>query len=251
MPKKQETIRKVFYKSNLAVVKVGDPFFLEYSFILKTIGSVNSFNSLYKIGKKSAGKGPSTHELQDLYRAMLIFACAGLDVLIKQLMRTKLPKLVVADKKSKDKFKEYVRKGLQKNEKEILNTVAFALIDQNPRDVFLTEYIESMTSGSLQSVDEICKFSEASGLDTKSILDTQRLNILKDAFGVRNQIIHEMDINTTEISLKTTGYRTRRQRKAANMEKHTKSILDLSEDIFKSYKDKFTTLNIDVDKVAV
>ena len=40
----------------------------------------------------------------------------------------------------------------------MLNTVAFALIDQKPRSVFLNEYIDSMTGESLQSVDEFTKY---------------------------------------------------------------------------------------------
>ena len=179
---------------------------------------------------------------------MLIFACAGLDIFVKQLIRTKLSKLIGADKRAEAKFKEHVRRGLNKDDKEVLNTVALALIDRNPRDVFLADYLESMTSESLQSVEELCRVSEASGLDTKSIFSMEKKNLLKDAFTVRNQIIHEMDITVSNDSTKTTGHRTRRQRRARVMENHTRAILDLAQELFVAYKNRFEEFKIGTEK---
>lgn len=230
----------VFYKISLPIERIGSIFYDEYNILSKTIESVNNFNTLYKAWRSGA-KGSPTHEQQDLWRAMLVFACAGLDVFVKQLVKNKLPLLLEGDgdKEVQDKFKEYVRRGLKKDEEEILSTVALALIDPNPRDVFLKEYIKDMTKGSLQSVKELHRVSEASGLDTKKILNGEKAKAINDAFIVRNQIIHEMDISIGESTARTTSYRTRRQRKARVMEKHTKSILKLAEELFTAYKEKF------------
>lgn len=179
---------------------------------------------------------------------MLIFACAGLDIFVKQLIGTKLSRLIDADKKAEAKFKEHVRRGLNKDDKAVLNTVALALIDRNPRDIFLADYLESMTSESLQSVEELCRVSDASGLDTKSIFNTEKRNLLKDAFTVRNQIIHEMDITVSHEDGKKTGHRTRRQRRAEVMEKHTRAILDLAQELFSAYKSKFEEFKIGTAK---
>jgi hypothetical protein len=109
-------------------------------------------------------------------------------------------------------------------------------------------YVESMTGESLQSVEELCKVSEASGLDTKTIFDGTKRNLLKDAFTVRNQIIHEMDITVSVESAKTSGHRTRRQRRADIMEKHTEAILDLAQELFLAYKNRFAEFKIDIAK---
>ena len=169
-------------------------------------------------------------------------------MLVKQLIKTKLSRLITADRMAEGKFKEYVKRGLKKDDKEVLNTVALALIDRNPREVFLNEYLESMTGESLQSVEELCKVSDASGLDTKSIFSSEKRNLLRDVFAVRNQIIHEMDITVTPGPSKTTGYRTRRQRRAAMMEKHTRAILDLAQELFSAYKKRFEDFKIGTDK---
>lgn len=236
-----------FYKISLPAERESSIFYDEYNILIKTTESVNSFNALYREGRSGAS-GPSTHEQQDLYRAVLVFACAGLDVFVKQLVKNKLPQLLEVDKDVQVKFKESVRRGLEKDEKEILNTVALALIDQTPRNVFLNAYIKTMTGNSLQSVSELRRVSEASGLDTKKIFTDNKANTLKDAFIARNQIIHEMDINISDSTSRTTGYRTRRQRKAMVMEEHTKSILGLAEELFSAYKDKFQKYKIGVEK---
>jgi len=239
-----------FYEVSLPPVPEDSQFYSEFSIIGRTVDAVNSFYSVYKSGRTGARGGPSTHAQQDLYRAMLIFACAGLDIFVKQLIRTKLAKLIAADKKAEGKFKEHVKRGLGKNDKEVLNTVALALIDRNPREILLADYLESMTSDSLQSVEELFKVSDASGLDAKSIFDSEKRNLLKDAFTVRNQIIHEMDIVVAYEGSKKTGHRTRRQRRADMMEKHTRAILDLAQDLFQAYKTRFEEFKIGVDKAV-
>ena len=163
-----------FFKSSIPTIKEGETFYFEYLIFQKTIEAVNSFHSLYKAQRAASKGGPATHAEQDLNRAMLVFACAGLDVLVKQLVKTKLPRLVEVDKAVTEKFKQYVKKGLEKNEKDILNTVALALIDQNPRAMLLREYIASMTEESLQSVEELHRVSSAAGLDLGRIFTNEK-----------------------------------------------------------------------------
>ena len=237
-----------FYEISLPAEKDNNIFYDEYNILSKTAESINSFNALYKAGRNGAKGGPSTHEQQDLCRAMLVFACAGLDVFVKQIVKNKLPQLLEVDKGVQDKFKEHVKRGIKKDEKEIWNTVALALIDPTPRNVFLGEYMKNVAGNSLQSVRELRRVSEASGLDTKKIFSDKKTKILTEAFTARNEIIHEMDININEGASRTTGYRTRRQRKTILMEEHTKSILELAKEIFSAYKEKFRKYEIGVEK---
>jgi|SRR3989344_8203231 len=240
MAKKIPKKIKTFYQVSLPPEKETADFYPEYSIVVKTVDAVNSFRSLYKVGRRGLS-GPSTHAQQDLYRAMLVFACAGLDVLVKQLIKTKLPQLMSSDKKVKEKFKDFVKRGMKKDEKELLNAIALALVDDSPKEFLAQEYIESLTGDSLQSVEELRRVSEASGLDRDIIFSRDKMNVLKDAFIVRNQIIHEMDINIIPQKSKKTGYRTRRQRKSPEMEGHTKNILDLAQEIFTAFKAKFSS----------
>lgn len=229
-----------FFDSKITL-KQDDVFYPEFIIFSKTIETVNSINSLYHSGRVGKKGGPSTHAQQDLYRAMLVFACAGLDILLKRLTVTKLPQIISKDQKAKEKFKEFVRRGINKEEKELLNLVAFALIDSSPQDFLVREYVEELTKDSLQATTKITKICESSGLETKMIIGASKLNALNDAFKVRNEIIHEMDINLNAPT-SSRGYRTRRQRQAPQMESHTITILELAESIFIQYKEKYSQL---------
>lgn len=239
------------YTINIPEEREGNPFYEEFNTLSKTIESVNNFNSLYRYFR-TGGRGPSTHAQQDLYRAMLVFACAGLDVFVKKLIERKLPKLINVDDGAKEKFKEHVRRGIKKDEKDMLNTIAFALIDTNPRDTLLKEYIKKLTSGSLQSISELETVFQASGLNISQILTPEKKTDLAEAFSVRNKIVHEMDINVSGgTSVRTRRYRTRYQRTFPIMKKYTEIILDLAQNLFTAYKDKYTKFNIEVEKAPI
>jgi hypothetical protein len=67
------------------------------------------------------------------------------------------------------------------------------LADRTPRRRLIEEYIKELTGESLQSVEEILRTAAALGLDHKVLeLDIPKL---KEIFGIRNRIIHELDID--------------------------------------------------------
>jgi hypothetical protein len=180
---------------------------------------------------------------------MLVFACAGLDAFVKRLVINKLPQLVPVDKQAEQKFIEYVQGYLK--EDKIQNTLALALINNTPRNIFLEKYVKSMASDSLQATDELFRVANASGLDTKKLLGKTRGISLSEAFAVRHQIVHEMDINAEDEAPRTSGYRTRRQRVSTKMEKHTKNILKLAEDFLANYKEQFEKYQIGMEKKQI
>jgi NADH dehydrogenase FAD-containing subunit len=59
-------------------------------------------------------KGTPTDEKQDLLRAMLIFATAGLDSMVKQLITDALPSVIEIDLGATAMFKKYVERRLEK-----------------------------------------------------------------------------------------------------------------------------------------
>jgi deoxyadenosine/deoxycytidine kinase len=48
-----------------------------------------------------------------------------------------------------------------------------------------------------------------------------------------------MDLNVGNAALGTTAYRTRIQRRSAEMENHTKNILNFARELFVAYKEQF------------
>lgn len=244
--RKKGSPSKYFYKITLPAENVGSQFYPEYFIISQTVDSVNNFHALHKT-HKSGLRGPSTHAQQDLHRAMLVFACAGLDAFVKKLVKDKLPSLISLNKEVEKKFIEHILRKDLKDEK-LTNTLALALANHSPRDILLGRYIESMTSDSLQSAAELTRVSNASGLDTNKIFSKSKITSLSDAFFVRNQIVHEMDINPENGVPRTSGYRTRIQRVATQMERHTKTILLLAEELLAAYKEQYNKFQIGVEK---
>lgn len=235
-PKTPSQIRGPFYSLSLRKEAVDSEFLHEYRILENTVGTVNQFALIYSALRYDTKGGPSTHGQQDLLRAMLVFACAGLDILMKQLIEKRLPALIKQGGAASKTFQGAIRRGLKAKEGELLNTFILALVAESPRDILIREYVEGLTGGSLQSMEEVRKIINAAGLAGKIQFSQARENKLRDAFSARNQIIHEMDINLAPRGLQKTGYRVRYQRQASEMKEHTKEILTLAEEIFTAFR---------------
>ncbi|MBI4088966.1 hypothetical protein HY415_02620 [Candidatus Kaiserbacteria bacterium] len=217
------------------VEKDNSKFYPEYFVLTQAVEAVNTLDSLYGV-QREGKKGPSEHWEQDLCRAMLVFACAGLDVFLKQLIKLKLPELIEHDPAVKIRFQKYVLGKMEDDGKIKASVLALALISDSPKDILLNTYLESFTGESLQSVQQLKNISEAFALPTKTLIKA-RQGKLDGAFAVRNSIIHEMDINVEKS--RSTGHRTRYQRTYPVLADHVKTVLKLAEDIFESCKEKF------------
>ena len=63
---------------------------------------------------------------------------------------------------------------------------------------------------------------------------------------MRNEIIHEMDINVSNDNSKTTGYR--KTAKNLSYGSTQKTIIDLAQEPFLAYKEKCKECNVNVEK---
>lgn len=164
------------------------------------VASVQSFSDAFdKVrAHRGASRGMPTDEDQDLLRAMLVFAGAGLDSMTKQLIRDSLPVLLGKDVAVQKRFEEFVFRRLRGDEEDPdLVTgnrfLARLLAAPQPRIQLIEEYIKDLTGTSLQSADELMRAAAALGIDPKSVnIDPKQL---KAVFHVRNKIIHELDID--------------------------------------------------------
>jgi len=170
-----------------------------YLILKHTVESCNYFLKAFYICRRRR-KGAATDEEQDLLRAMLVFSCAGLDSMLKQIIKDALLKIVNSNEKSHAALRQYVSKRLARKsdiEGALLNyDVKFLsdiLMQESPREGLINAAIYDFTSGSLQSHEEIFKIITLFGIDP--LIITQESETLKKIFGIRNRIIHEMDIN--------------------------------------------------------
>ena len=178
---------------------------------------------------RSEDSGDATEPEQDLLRAMLVFAAAGLDSMVKQLIRDSLSSLVETDEKVRQGLETYVTRQLRGEADEGANRtankfLARVLISDSHQDQVIKEYINDLTAKSLQSPEELLKASFALGLE----LTGQEINpnALRPIFGIRNRIIHELDIDFN------APPRHRQQRDREAMVKFTNTLLESCEIIF-------------------
>jgi len=145
------------------------------------------------IRRNRAARGAPTDEEQDLMRAMLLFASAGLDSLAKQLISDALPSILESDEAAGKMFKSYVQQRLKRGEDINYAMLADVVGDHRPRERLVAYYVRDLCASSLQSTEELLKAGAA--FDIPSIEITTDPRGLTEVFRVRNQIVHEMDVD--------------------------------------------------------
>jgi len=179
--------------------------------------AVKSFLDIFEAIRTSRkAKGASTDEEQDLLRAMVLFAGAGVDSTVKQLIRDTLPAVIEHDEGACLQFKDFIEKRL-KDEGNSRRFLADIIGDHSPRSLLLNHLVRDLTSDSLQSAEQLLKVAATFNIPSPKIsTDIKRL---KEIFAVRNQIGHEMDIDFSQTN------RSRRPRAKDKMVKFASELL--------------------------
>lgn len=180
------------------------------------------------------GRGAPTDEQQDLLRAMVVFAGAGIDAMTKQLIRDALPVMVETVPDARQRVEKLVPRHLRRgggdadDETDISLSVnpqrlAKVLLASSPQAGLVELLIGDLTAGSLQSADELYRVASYLGIDRTSLGATDAP--LRAVFDCRNKLIHEMDIDFSQPN------RNRFPRRRNDMVTHTRTILDVSRSI--------------------
>lgn len=171
-------------------------------------------------------RGAPTDEEQDLLRAMLSFASAGLDSMVKQLVRDCLADIVGAQEGAFENFRGFVEKRLARSSPIDQRFVASVLTHTNPRAKLVEELVAELTSFSLQSRDQLLRV--ASFFDVPSHTLCTDLVALKRIFDARNQIAHEMDIDFSQPN------RNRRPRAKQRMIDDTNALFQVADNFLRA-----------------
>lgn len=185
--------------------------------------------------------GALKDEEQDLLRAMLVFAAAGLDALVKQLIRDALQALASKDPDVQAELEKFVSRQLREApfaaDSETLprtrEFLAKILASPTPHSRLVEEYVRELTGDSLQSAEQLFRAARALGLKTDSLgIDSKEL---REIFVARNQIIHEMDIS---LERSGAGVRKRRSRTVDDMTAKATALLKLAEQLVDAIEEK-------------
>ena len=200
--------------------------------------TVDAFDKAFATVRSARGvtSGAPTDAEQDLLRAALVLAGAGLDSLTKQLLREAVP-VLLGDEAVQRGLEEFTAARIKSEAVggTLLSGPKFLarlLAAGSTRSELIALYTDALTAGSLQSVDEFFRASAALGVEPK-LLGTPP-NQLKPIFEARNQIIHELDIDLQGKK------RKRRQRTRDGMLSDARCLLDVGEALITNVEAKLT-----------
>lgn len=202
--------------------------YLPLLILTHTYNTSKSFLDIFgAIRKSKNAKGASTHEQQDLLRAMLLFASAGLDSMVKQLVRDALPVIInFGDRGVVQQFENFVSNELKAKSVDValsninVKTLASLIVTDSPKNALIQRLVDSLTFNSLQSPDQLIKVAAYFGIMRNEICKDIRK--LQKVFKVRNKISHEMDIDFKQ------PRRNRCPRGKEEMIEYTNILLDVA-----------------------
>lgn len=169
-------------------------------------------------------RGTPTDEEQDILRAMLVFASAGLDSMVKHLVREALPSVIRRATEPNKEFRGFVERHMKMcaaDDKPNYELLIGVLLSESPRAMMVASLVAELTNQSLQSVDQLFAVGAYFNAPSQSICP--RPNELKQVFNIRNQIVHEMDIDFSQPN------RNRRPRRRDDMVAAANQILEAAD----------------------
>ena len=153
-------------------------------------------------------------------RAAILFAGAGLDSTLKELLRVTLPLLVAQHEPAAKKLKAYASQLVDDQPSTAKRLRASLDADAGLRE----QYIESLVRPSLQGDGDLVKVRDVLGLEERGELTASTLKTTGVFFTARNEIAHELDLKAP----KGRGDPTRRPRTMAATRRQVDLILRIS-----------------------
>ncbi len=178
------------------------------------------FEAFATVREARNAKGTPTDHEQDLLRAALIFATAGLDSMMKQLVRDALGRVISRERGAQAQFGDYVQSRLARGGSIDVKYLAQALLADDTREHLKDELVRELTGSSLQSKDQLLRVAAYFAIPADELASD--ISQLKDVFDARNQIAHEMDVQFKQAN------RSRRSRTYDAMEAATRVVLTVS-----------------------
>ena len=189
-----------------------------HTVLQRTFGTASSFLTIFDTRLAERGRGAPSDEDYDLLRAMLLFACAGIDSMMKHIIREALDAVIERVEKAEDNFRDFVQRRLFASGEFSPELLTRVLTSGDPRGALTEELVRNLTSQSLQSKAQILRCGSFFDLRSDYLIEDMRL--FDDIFRARNEIAHEMDIDFDQPK------RSRKTRPRQRMVEYTQAVLD-------------------------
>ncbi|MEU5154630.1 HEPN domain-containing protein [Glycomyces sp. NPDC021274] len=184
-------------------VALESPVYLAQKFLTAAYDSVDSLiATTYPAlrGQRTGTRGALTDPEQDLFRAAVVFAGAGVDAVLKEAIRHCVSIRIENSETASEKYLDFIERYLKDGQDLAPRKLAALLVSKTPGEDLQAAYVEYLTGSSLQSKTQVVNVLSALGLDSEKELykESQSLNAL---FKARNEIAHEMDLTPSSVRL--------------------------------------------------
>ncbi|MFE6609962.1 hypothetical protein [Amycolatopsis sp. NPDC057786] len=204
---------------------------------LEAISSAHIINKVEKISTGKALTGRFTHAAQSSLRSALLFAGAGLDRSLKQLVDDTMPYLAEFEPKSIESFHKFAEDHISSGSGGIdAKSLVRILLGEgkSPKGIVLNRWSQHLQSSSAQSVERVEEIAIALGVTDRSVRSRIKPGkadsaTLKDAFSARNEIAHELDITKPKADVRARLETLQKGRSIAEIEKFVKAIIDIGQ----------------------
>jgi len=202
--------------------------------------SMSSAHIINRVEKTSTGKtitGRFTHAAQSSLRSALLFAGAGLDRSLKQLIDDTIPYLVEFEAKSAESFHKFAEDHISSGSGGIdARSLVKILLGEgkSPKGIVLNRWSQHLQSSSAQSVERVEEIAVALGVSNRHLRSRIKPGkadsaTLKDAFLARNEIAHELDITKPKADVRARLETLQKSRSIADIGKYVKEIIDVGQ----------------------
>ena len=156
-------------------------------------GRAGSLLETFDEKSEERGRGATSDEQQDLLRVMVVYAAAGLESAVKELVGSAIPRLIAAGHDEvRQEVQDSLKRGIDDRSIGSKGLAGLLLGSPAPQSAAVEFVVGDLTSGSLQSVKALKQVAKHLGLP--DVLEDSGRS-LQSAFICRNSIVHEMDIN--------------------------------------------------------
>lgn len=185
--------------------------------------------------RAAAAADDHPHRRDDQYRAMVVFACAGVDRVCKSLIEDAVPAMASVSLSPEKEVSKFAERYLAPSGVLSISHLAKVLVDPyGTREALLRAYRDDLVGDSLQSVEQMFRVEGALQLDAGYV--KSRRAELAETFRVRNLIVHEMDLDREA----PAGHR--HQRETETYVAHAGQALALADHVVHATSDRVLSL---------
>lgn len=205
---------------------------------IEAVFSAYTLNRVKKISEGKSTQGKFTTAAQGAMRSALLFAGAGLDRTLKQLVEDTLPGLVEAEAAVFERLQKFAESHLSSKDAAGIDPKSLVKIllsqGQTPKEIIIKTWQDDLTASSAQSAQRVSDIASALGVVDDSIRrrispSNRRDKPLERAFIARNEIAHELDMVAPKSGARERFERRQTERTVEEVKTFVRELVDVGQ----------------------